>query len=130
MITCDTHALLYWALAPERLGGQAAAALEQGRRERTLACADIVLWEIGQLAARGRIEGHGDTRQFMGDLIAALHLRVLPIEPDIAVLAHSALTPHKDPADRLIAATALHHRAPLISVDEKLAAIRGLQIIW
>jgi PIN domain nuclease of toxin-antitoxin system len=130
VITCDTRALLYWALAPERLSGEAVAALEEGRRERTLACADIVLWEIGQLAARGRIARHGDTKRFICDLIAALRLRVLPMEPDIAVLAHSALSPHKDPADPLIAATALYHRAPLISADEKLAAIRAIQTIW
>jgi PIN domain nuclease of toxin-antitoxin system len=130
VITCDTRALLYWALAPEPLSRQAVAALEEeGRRERTLACADIVLWEIGQLAARGRIAGYGDTKRFICDLIAALRLRVLPIEPDIAVLAHGALSPHKDPADRLIAATPLYHRAPLISADEKLAAIRAIQTI-
>ncbi|MDD5214781.1 MAG: PIN domain nuclease, partial [Methylococcales bacterium] len=51
---CDTHILLFWADAPERLSEKAAAALEIG----TLACSDITLWEIAMLYTRGRINNH------------------------------------------------------------------------
>ncbi|MEB3360555.1 MAG: PIN domain-containing protein [Synechococcaceae cyanobacterium] len=47
----------------------------------------------------------------------------MPITAEIAVLSRSCIFQHGDPADRLIAATALHGRWPLITADEKLRAL-------
>jgi PIN domain nuclease of toxin-antitoxin system len=44
--------------------------------------------------------------------------------------AQDAAFQHGDPADRLIAATALVHGAVLISADRQLAQVRGLQLLW
>ena len=49
---------------------------------------------------------------------------------DIAVTAQSTMFTHGDPADRLIGATAIVHRAPLLTIDEKLRAVPGLETIW
>jgi len=49
---CDTHVLLFHALAPERLSRLAARAVAAGTENGQLACADISLWEIGMLHAR------------------------------------------------------------------------------
>jgi len=68
--------------------------------------------------------------QFMHDLIKGMELTVLPIIPEIAVLSQSGTVIHKDPADRLIAATAIHHRLPLITSDAKLRTINQLETIW
>lgn len=130
MVVCDTHALLFWAARPERLPQAAAATLEAGRETGNLACPDIVLWEIAMLAAKRRIVIPVSPADYIRDIVLALRLQVLPITPGIAALSQSGLFQHGDPADRLIAATAMHHRAPLVSGDEKLAAIPGLQVIW
>lgn len=66
----------------------------------------------------------------MHRLIKALRLEVLPITPDIAALSLSEPFNHKDPADRLIATTAIVHRAHLITADEKLRALPQLKTIW
>ena len=57
-------------------------------------------------------------------------MTVLPITAEIAELSQSAVFSHGDPADRLIAATALVNRAALITADEKLHAIPNLRCIW
>jgi PIN domain nuclease of toxin-antitoxin system len=57
-------------------------------------------------------------------------MTVLPITAEIAELSQSAVFSHGDPADRLIAATALAHRAALITADEKLRVIPNLRCIW
>lgn len=58
--------------------------------------------------------------------VGALGLTAVSLTPAIAALAEIDIVPHADPADRPIAATALHHRAPLITADEKPRATPGL----
>jgi PIN domain nuclease of toxin-antitoxin system len=84
------------------------------------------------LYARGRINnGAGVTSSdYIQDILTCMNMAVLPITADIAELSQSALFTHGDPADRLIAATALARRAPLISADGKLRATPGLRCIW
>jgi PIN domain nuclease of toxin-antitoxin system len=131
-IICDTHIPLFWANAPARLSASAAAALEKGRQEGKLAIADISLWEFALLIDRGRLQLPGDVNpvDYLSRLLQALRLQVLPITAEIAVLSRSSLFQHGDPADRLIAATALQGRWPLITADEKLRALPELQCIW
>ncbi|MEN8130091.1 MAG: PIN domain-containing protein [Pseudomonadota bacterium] len=59
-----------------------------------------------------------------------MRLEVLPITPEIAVISQSDIFPHKDPADRLIVATAIHHKAPLITADQHLRQVKGLKTLW
>jgi len=130
LIVLDTHALIYDALAPARLSARARKAIDRAFTERDLACSDISLWEIAMLIARKRLDPAMDARQFLDDMIAARHIRVVPITAEIAVLSQSDMFSHGDPADRLIAATALLHRAPLVTSDERLRALKEVTTIW
>ena len=130
MIVLDTHALIYDALIPARLSARARKAIDLAFTERSLACSDISLWEIAMLIARKRLDPVMDARQFLDDMIAARHIRVVPVTAEIAVLSQSDMFSHGDPADRLIAATALLHRAPLITSDVKLRKLKEVATIW
>ena len=130
MIVLDTHALIYDALTPARLSARARKAIALAFTERELACSDISLWEIALLIAHKRLNPVMDARQFLDDLIAARYVRVLPITAEIAVLSQSDLFSHGDPADRLIAATARLHRAPLITSDARLLKLKEVATIW
>jgi PIN domain nuclease of toxin-antitoxin system len=126
----DTHALIYDALTPARLSARTRKAIALAFTDRELACSDISLWEIAMLIARKRLDPVIDARQFLEDMIAARHVRVLPITAEIAVLAQSDAFSHGDPADRLIAATARLHRAPLITSDARLRRLKEVTTIW
>ena len=130
MIVLDTHVLLYDALSPKKLSRPARAALEEGSASNALACSDISLWEIAMLIARGRVPVDTDAVEFLDDLVHARSVRVLPISSRIAVIAQSDQFAHGDPADRIIAATALAHRSRLVSADERLRKLRGIEVIW
>ena len=130
MIILDTHALIYDALAPVRLSVRARKAIEHAFATRELACCDISLWEIAMLVARDRLDPGMDARQFLDDLISSRRLHVLPITAEIAVLSQSDAFSHGDPADRLIAASALLHRAPLVTSDTKLRKLREITTVW
>ena len=78
----------------------------------------------------GRLRDDVPAEQYMNDIILAMTLNVLPVTPQIATLSQQGLFIHKDPADRLIASTAIVNNAPLISADTKLQNIDALSIIW
>ena len=130
MIVLDTHVMIYDALAPERMSTRARKAINSGYKDESLACADISLWEIAMLIARGRVDPVMDAREFIESMIAARRVRVLPITIDIAVLAQSDLFAHGDPADRLIASTAQLHGAALVTADTRLRALSHVKTIW
>ena len=129
---CDTHILLFWADDPSRLSAAASATLDLGIQSSRLACSDISLWEIAMLYARGRINNRAGVSPttYMQDILISMAMTVLPITAEIAELSQSAVFSHGDPADRLIAATALVNRAALVTADEKLHAIPNLRCIW
>ncbi len=82
------------------------------------------------LIARKRFDPGMDARQFLEDLICARRIAVLPITAEIALLSQSDEFSHGDPADRLIAATAIFHRAALVTSDAKLRKLKSLNTIW
>ncbi|AUX39540.1 uncharacterized protein SOCE26_009330 [Sorangium cellulosum] len=118
MILLDTCAILYDALTPDRLSIAARDAIERADASGALACCDISLWEIAMLVDRGRIDPGTDVASFLDLVLTARSIQVLPITPAIAVLSVS-LGLHGDPADRLIAATAVHHGATLLTSDQR-----------
>ncbi len=130
MIVLDTHALVYDALDPARLTVRARKAIDHATENRELACSDISLWEIAMLIARERLDPGMDPRQFLDDVITLRRIEVLPITPAIAVLSQSDTFSHGDPADRLIAATAMLHKASLVTADSRLRKIREISTIW
>jgi len=129
---CDTNVLLFWADEPKRLTASAQAALDFGIESAGLACSDISLWEIAMLYAKDRVNNRAGitAADYIQTILTGMSMTVLPITPEIAELSQNTLFNHGDPADRLIAATALSHHAPLITADEKLLATPGLRCIW
>ncbi len=129
-IICDTHVLIFWQDAPDRLSNTARDTLETGLHDKALSCSDISFWEIAMLIHSGRLRRDISPVQYMEDLCLVLSLTVLPITPEIASLSQGDFFIHKDPADRLIAATAILHNAPLITADDKLKKLKQLTVIW
>lgn len=129
---CDTHVLLFWADRPDRLTLPAQEFLTAGRSTGQLACAAISLWEIAVLFRKSRLilPPQHTPISYMEDIVMSLGLYIIPLTPAIAGLAESGIVTHGDPSDRLIAATAITHQAPLITADEKLHAVPGLRCIW
>ena len=128
MVVIDTHVLVQDALEPKRLSARARRALEG--EQGALAASDISLWEIAMLIARNRLAPGADAAQFIEKVLEARAIRVLPITARIAVLAQSDDFEHADPADRIIAATAMIHAAQLVTADARLRRVKALRVIW
>lgn len=129
MVVLDTHAFIFDALQPKRLSKRVRSRISTAATRYNLVVSDISLWEVAMLVERGRLEVGTTTAEFLEVALEARSVRALPITPSIAQRA-ATLTAPSDPADRLIAATALEHGAILVTSDRRLQGLRGLRSIW
>ncbi len=127
MTLLDTNVLIFDALYPEKLSKAAKKILNS---ELEFSCADISLLELSMLIAKKRIPVDIEPKKFIEAVLASRKIKVLPITPDIAVRSQSLGVKHKDPADLLIAATAICHGICVLSADEVFKSIPGLKCIW
>lgn len=131
MIVLDTCAMIFDALDPPRLGRKARRELNAASAKGAAACSDISLWEIAMLAAKGRLDPGTDAITFIDLVVTSRNLKVIPITPEVAHLSASYRGfSHADPADRIIASTALFLKAPLLTPDSRLRAVKGLKVLW
>jgi PIN domain nuclease of toxin-antitoxin system len=109
---------------------KAKSAIEQARvRNEELAISDISLSEIASLSQKARIQLNTGLEAFLSEIES--RFVVLPMTWQICAQAVAFGRDFlRDPADRVIAATALVKGAPLISADRALRAAAGLSTIW
>lgn len=129
MIVLDTCVLIYDTLDPRKLTKIAKQTIDHSEQEEKLYCSDISLWEIAMLIQKRRLEIDIKTNVLLNAILQSRGIKVLMILPEIAALS-ATMVKHHDPADRIIAATALHHRAKLVTSDKKIHQIPDLQIVW
>lgn len=117
----DTHVLVHWFAADDRLSDEQARLIAAASAEAPLIVADISLWEIATLDSLGRIELKRPLRDWLEAAVAPPLVRRVGISP--AVAAEVARLPDnfpRDPADRIIAATARIHGAALLTQDQRI----------
>ena len=131
MILLDTHVVVWAAIEHKRLSRVAEAALRSARAGGGLAMASISLWEMASLFARGRIETYGTIEASVRQVIETVGVVVKPITQEIAILAAQFPESYpRDPADRLIGATARAEGIALITQDERIRSSPLLRTIW
>ena len=115
-VVLDTSALLYWTLSPERLTKTARRAIAKGEHDGILVSA-ISVWEIGLKVQRGALSLGLPFNAYVQRLQRADALTLVPV--DLRVWLHVLDMPwsHRDPADRVIVATAEINGLPLVSSD-------------
>ena len=130
MILLDTNIVLWVAFDAERLSKRAKETLEEARRTgQGLAISDMTLLELAMLASKTRIPLNVSAESFLSDVES--RFSILPMNAKICAIAF-ALPPRyfKDPADRVIAATALAGGLTLITADREIRKSGVVPTIW
>src|ERR1700730_9237863 len=130
VILLDTHVVLWLTSDPAKLSGKARAAIEVSRRNGDgMAVCDITLLELTTLASKGRILLGLSLESVLQEIEA--RFVVFPITGRACARAMSFPTAYpKDPADRIIGATALVEGFPLITADREIRRSKLVPTIW
>jgi PIN domain nuclease of toxin-antitoxin system len=128
VIVLDTHAWIWWSAGSPRLSARARNAIEQAD---ALGVCAISCWETAMLVAEGRLRLDREALVFVRQALALPRVELLPLTPEAAVAAASFAAEFPgDPADRMIAATALAAGAAVVSKDARMRSVRQLKTIW
>jgi PIN domain nuclease of toxin-antitoxin system len=123
LIVLDTHIFLWLTLQPERIPSGMLTAISN---EKTLGIPAISMWEIAMLAGKKRITLPRPVLEWLHEALSFDRFAVLPLSPEIAARS-GELPMHGDPADRLIAATAIEYDCPLATADDLLLQLPMLK---
>ena len=117
----DTHVLIWWLNDPGRLSARQRAVVAAASRDSPLLVSDISLWEVATLYSLGRIALTIPLREWLDKAAAPPLVRRQGISPAIATeLAALPDSFHRDPADRILVATALVLGATLLTQDRRI----------
>lgn len=131
MIVLDTHVWVWWVSSPKKLSPRAKRVVDGAAVEKAIHVSSISVWEIALLVARNRLKLTMDVRDWLAKSEALPFLNFVPVDNLIALKSvHLPGSLHRDPADRIIIATALTLGANLITSDDKIRDYPYVQTVW
>lgn len=124
----DTHAVLWAAAAPDRLGPAARATIEDPATQLLVSAATA--WELSTKARLGRFPEAEPIVAAFGSIVDELGADHLPITSAHALRAGALPWAHRDPFDRMLASQALIEHAVLVTRDRAFDVVLGIELRW
>lgn len=117
----DTHILVWWLNDSSRLSPAQQEIVSSASAESPLLVSDISIWEVATLHSLSRIQLTIPLRAWLDKAVAPPLVRRQGISPAIAAeLATLPDTFQRDPADRILVATARILGATLLTQDRRI----------
>ncbi|MGB0678981.1 MAG: type II toxin-antitoxin system VapC family toxin [Polyangiales bacterium] len=129
MIFLDTCALLWWTLAPKHLSDKAQRALDEAMEHKALFVSSISFWEIGIKVQRRRLSIGCSIEEYSRRVQSLKTLHVLDVTLSDWLQSLALQWEHRDPADRVIVASAMARTWPLVTKDAHMLAYYA-QALW
>ena len=127
----DTHPLVFWSSNRKpRLGKRARRILQETEQgKHSIIVPIVVLEEINRLVEKNFVRLDVPFRRWAQELERSPNFQVHAYTLEI-LLESVSLVAIRDPADRVIVATARHLRCPLITVDEIIHDGDWVDTVW
>ena len=120
-ILLDTHVWIWSQESPDQLGPNARNVLAD--ESNALFVSTVSSLEIARLLEGGRLRLAGRLQTWISESIDALLANTIPLTHEIAIATYDLPGEfHRDPADRMLVATAAVHDFTLITADERILA--------
>lgn len=117
----DTHIWLDYANAAPELSSSVVSSINAARRSGALFVSVISIWEIALLVRRRRLHLLPSPARWTEEALRLRGLNLLPFSPEIAISAVDLpASMHKDPADRILVASALIENLTLVTRDREI----------
>lgn len=130
MILVDTHVVVWLAFDQDQISRKARTAIDEARRNADgLAISDITLLELAALVSRGRIRLDISLESFLQEVESRFVVLPMSGRACARAMGFPAAYP-KDPADRVIGATALVEGLSLLTADREIRRSRAVHTIW
>lgn len=131
MIILDTHTLIWWVTQAEKLSQKAKNTIEDAKLKQEILVSSISIWEISFLIQKKRIDLSMSLENWVKRIESLPFIRFIPIDNQI-ILSSISLPefPNKDPADRIIIATAIQEQGSLVTVDSIIQKYKHVKTIW
>lgn len=126
-VLLDTHAWAWSLTGDGRLSQRAVTAIHEADG---VFVSPISFFEIGQKVRLGKWPEMQPYAEALPSLLEEQGGRVAALSPTVSLSGAMMSWEHRDPFDRLLAATALHYSMPLVSADEIFDTLPGLIRIW
>ncbi len=124
----DTHVWVWTQEAPERIGPAAMVALAEGNN--TIFVSTISTLEIARLVDGGLLAIKGSLNRWIMRSLELILARTIEVSHAVALEAYALpRTFHRDPADRLLVATARRHDLTLVTADERILAYPAVHML-
>jgi PIN domain nuclease of toxin-antitoxin system len=119
-VLLDTCAAL-WLMNGEPLAPAALKAIRAAQTTDGVYVSPMTAWEVGMLVGKARLNLDRDPEDWFAELLSRQGVHLADLTPSI-LIASTRLPGQapRDPADRIIAATARHHDCPLVTRDGEL----------
>ncbi|MCE7884757.1 MAG: type II toxin-antitoxin system VapC family toxin [Actinobacteria bacterium ATB1] len=119
MILLDTHALVWWQEDPSPLPERVVRRIEESGRTYV---STVTCWEVATLVARGRVHLDRTLGEWLADMRAEESIVITPLGAEAAIRTADldATGFHRDPADRLLYATALGLDVTFLTRDSRM----------
>ena len=123
----DTHIWIWSYLEPHKISSEVSRELTNPRNDRFLSA--ISVWEAIVLLKKKRIQFKRDFGEWFRESKEELNLTEVPLSWEVAHELRFTMLGYGDPADRFLVATAKVYDLRLVTADERLLGVAGIQVL-
>jgi len=116
MILLDTHALIWWTLSPVYLSKKAKTICAEIEKSNAF-ISSISIWEIGIKIKNNKIDIGMSISEYLEKIKLMNLIDIIPVDEKIWVESLMLEWSNRDPADRVIVATAKLNNLTILSKD-------------